>query len=245
MNPEQRSSIQLLSGHHSQLLLDHVPSPRAFTFLRDPYAQFISWYAYIRRSPQNPRHSEVAKLHSFEDFVTYCEDTGFYSGQTWHLGHTLSDLEIGRSQLRAPCQSEFDRAKSVLDRCEWVFLTERFHESLVYLSRELSWPAPVYRWLNKSPDTDKLKIGDGLLERIRTMQSFDLQLYAIAVERCNASLSEFPDLKESVEDFESILATWNRRNAWRFSAEDRYRYFLQRFLGRQPGWQRVPDNSAH
>jgi hypothetical protein len=240
---EYRTRFNLVKGHHAHLLLPKVIDAETITVLRDPLMQFVSSFHHIRRTPQNPRHEEVKNLATIREFIDYCKSTGFSNGQTYHLGHTLADLENNRGHYREVTQADFDRASALLQNINYVLLTEHFHEGLVLLQHELGWPDPVYEWKNKSPQKVRRGMSEEMEREILELQHFDVQLYEMAQKRYQELKSNYQgNLDQAVRRYEGINERFNKWKGPLSGIKGQLYYYAEKLGLMTPAWKVPPKH---
>jgi len=171
---------QVFKGHMPFGLHEALPHPsRYITFLRDPVKRALSHYRMALRKNELPADHRIDP-----------------SRPDWNLGACPAlarSLDNGQTRavagadLRLPfgaCTAEHLRtAKHNLDaHFEFVGLTEHFDLSLMLLGRVCGWKWHFYVPDNVTP-RDSAAIPPEIEEDIRTLNSFDLELYRYAQER--------------------------------------------------------------
>jgi hypothetical protein len=192
----ERARPRLIMGHMTYGLHEAVPRPsRYVTLLREPIALVRSQYQHVRRHEGHLLH-EQAK--AYPDLTSYIE-----SGLS---------LEMDNSQTRAfagdtttpfgGCTGAMlDRAKSNLEGFAVAGITERFDESIVAMIGAFGWDRVRYVTTNVDPGrSSRAPLTDAELELVRTRNAFDLELYAWAVERFEATASD-PAFQRDVAGF--------------------------------------------
>jgi Sulfotransferase family len=137
VNPQDLPKYRLLQGHlvyvDFRTLLPQKHLIHA-TMLREPVAQLVSHYEYIRRMPTDPDYAKVKEM-SLEEFVQYFTIANLRRNtQTYHVAKAARfDIE------NLPAQDVFEIALESLDHFTFVGLVERFQDSLFLLSYIFGW----------------------------------------------------------------------------------------------------------
>lgn len=159
-------------------LLDR-PKLVQFTMLREPVSRVISYYDYLRSSPNHPKYP-IAKDLSLEEFVTHPEIDEVHNGQAFRILGLLRHEawkadERDEGALIAAAKDQLTKRFSLFG------LTERFDDFLVLAQRTLGWTDIFYKRLNESRvKTDKSRIPDEVIQVIQDKNRVDMALYAYA-----------------------------------------------------------------
>jgi len=178
-------------------LLDR-PKLAQFTMLREPVSRVISYYDYLRSSPNHPKYP-IAKDLSLDEFVTHPQIDEVENGQSFRL---LGLIKHGQHTIERRSEEELvQAAKYQLEKRFSVFgLTERFDDFLVMAQRTLGWADVFYKRLNESRvKTDKSTISESTLDTIRQRNRIDIALYDFASQLFE---KRFKQLGLSAEDTE-------------------------------------------
>jgi len=137
VNPQDLPKYRLLLGHlvyvDFRTLLPQKQLIHA-TMLREPVAQLISHYEYIRRMPTDPDYAKVKEM-TLEEFVqSFAIANLRRNTQTYHIAKAARfDIE------HLPAQDVFEIALESLDHFAFAGLVERFQDSLFLLSYIFGW----------------------------------------------------------------------------------------------------------
>lgn len=188
VNPQDLPKYRLLQGHlvyvDFRTLLPQKQLIHA-TMLREPVAQLVSHYEYIRRMPTDPDYAKVKEM-TLEEFVQYFTIANLRRNtQTHHLAKAARfDIK------KLPAQDVFEIALESLEHFAFVGLVERFQDSLFLLSYIFGWrPIMNTRKENASQvksDRDSYKkdyvdrIPPATLQLIQENTQLDQQLYDYA-----------------------------------------------------------------
>ncbi len=159
-------------------LLDR-PKLAQFTMLREPVSRVISYYDYLRSSPNHPKYG-IAKDLSLEEFVSHPDIDEVENGQAYRL---LGLIRHGQYTTDPRTEQELIEAvkNQLADRFSLFGLTERFDDFLIMAQRTLGWKDIFYKRLNESRvKTDKSTIPASTIERIKERNRLDLALYEFA-----------------------------------------------------------------
>lgn len=196
ISDDQLAGYRFLRGHIPfDTLIPRLPAaPRLITFLRDPVAQFISYFQMRQRVP-DPLVGIQAKLASLslEEVLNDELMLRFANNATVSIGGRLPAKD---PKERLP---NLELAKKRLEMFDFVGITERFNDSLDLFSYVFNFPKiSHYQTLNVSPDREKRQeISPELMARIAEVQKYDIELYQFGLglfEKKYASM-----LQENIE----------------------------------------------
>ena len=178
LSEADRAKIRLLRGHMVFGLHTFLPGPSIyFTLLRDPVERTLSYYYFIRRTPEHYCHDLITSNDmSLEEFLENKADDLIINGQTrvlagkkWHKECTEGAVEAAKRNLR--------------EHFTIVGLVERFDETLHLLKRALNWQNLYY--IRQNVGTNRPGM-DGLppatLDAVIKANQFDIELYQYATE---------------------------------------------------------------
>jgi SAM-dependent methyltransferase len=181
---ETLGRIRLLRGHFPFGLHPYLPQPADyFTMLRDPIDRVVSFYYFVRQTPDHYLHTLVAdSALGLADAVRAGWTTELDNGQTRLLAG-LQDDQIPVGQCRP------EHLAQAQDNIEQYFvvcgLTERFDDSLILFKRALGWNRLSYSpGLNATANRPRLADLDRSTRRlIEETQALDVALYPWAAAR--------------------------------------------------------------
>jgi len=200
-SPEKLANYQLLAGHF--LYSFHLLLPRMplyLTLLRDPIERSLSQYAHVKRDPHHSLHKK-ARLQSLLEFIYDPATRPLVENFQTHyltlnvdprqiaLTSTPDELPHLRTQkmletMRPSDLSDFELlelAKSRLNACAFVGLTERFNDSLALLSYIFGWhPISALQLNTSSNRLNAAEISAEELTAIRECTQLDAALYTYA-----------------------------------------------------------------
>jgi hypothetical protein len=181
LDHSRKSQIRLLHGHVGYGVHKYLPEPCAYiTLLRDPIDRVISYYYFVRRTPEHYLYDQgYAKNMSLLDFVNLESDVLVDNCQT----RLLSGLETGWEVGFGQCTGEIlETAKRNLrEHVAVVGLTEEFDTTLVLLKRAFGWRRLAYFGHNISTDRPaRGEIPQVALDAIARVNSLDVELYEYA-----------------------------------------------------------------
>ena len=194
----ERARPRLIMGHMTYGLDAYVPRPSSYvTLMREPMKLVMSQYHHVRRLSGHHLYEEAK---AYPDLASYVR-----SGIS---------LEMDNSQVRAyagdtttpfgGCTPEMlETAKRNLETFAVIGMTERFDESLVLMQRAFEWDRIRYVSVNVDPGRDRRDMpSEEDLGFIREQNALDLELYAWAATRFEATVRQSPGFGDSLRRFE-------------------------------------------
>lgn len=203
---EKFNKFDLIAGHGTQYLLSRAKKFKSITFLRDPIKQIISSYYHIKRSPHNRLHEDLKNINSLKDYFYYLHDKKGFNLQTYYLSRNETDFRFSK-RFDEINENNFASALTMLKNIDFVFLTEKFNESLLILKKELDVKKIFYTYQNLSKERlyDEEKNPE-LLQKLQEAQVWDYKLYNHAVER-------YMNLKKKFgQEFDLEVSKFNNQN---------------------------------
>lgn len=155
------------------------PKFAQFTMLREPVSRVISYYDYLRTSQNHPKY-HLAKDMSLEEFIDHPQIDEMPNAQTHRIMGLLKKNQWKKDK-RSPEQLLEDVKYQLEHRFSLFGLTEMYDQFLVMAQRTLGWQDVFYRRMNESKvKTDKSSIPASTIDRIKTINSIDIELYDFA-----------------------------------------------------------------
>jgi sulfotransferase famil protein len=194
--PERRRRrIQVLKGHIEYGLHAYLPQPSTYmTMLREPVAQVISSYYYGLSSKAHPLYEIMnARDTTLEDYVDLAQwannlQTKLLGGIPMAKVQPFESLAIAKRGEIVPPEkflgahaddSTLAAAKRNLEReFSVVGVTDRFDESVALMIVNYRWDVPFYQKFRETKKRPPEKIDDAVIEKIRTLNVFDIELHA-------------------------------------------------------------------
>ncbi len=195
LSEPERNRLKLIHGHATYLYESYYPEAYRFTFLRDPVEQFLSQYYFIHRNEVHVSHEDILQLEDIEGYLDYARQNFQDNLQTRVLSansswitreaHAWDRDEEGNGAM-------FRAASARMDDFDLVLLTEEFDASLLILAKQLNWKQdPVYLRINVTQNRPKQSdLPPELIDKIRDLQKWDLELYEQAKARFEVSRKE-------------------------------------------------------
>jgi hypothetical protein len=182
VTPQDLPQYRLLRGHlvyvDFRRLLPQKHLIHA-TLLREPVAQLVSHYDYIRRMPTDPDYPKVKDM-TLEQFVQHFTIANLQRNtQTYHIAKAAQfDIE------HLPAAEVFEIAIDSLNNFAFVGLLERFQDSLFLLSYIFGWrPIMNTRKENAGKQTRYAdRLSPATLQLIQENTQLDQKLYDHASE---------------------------------------------------------------
>ncbi len=221
--PSSMDKLKAISGHHFYNIDTFTHRvPVYITMLRDPVERTISYYAFIRRIPENRSHP-IVKSMSLLEFVTDKRTQHLYvNAQTRFLAADPNTVEMAKNlkhnpeepfelfeqmQLYAPTGYHdpvlLSRAQARLQKFAFVGLAEQFDQSVELLCYTFGWPVPpAPRVLNVSPNRPAPDaIPQEVIDIIHENTRLDAALYetgkAIFTANYDQMLKDHPEKNQS------------------------------------------------
>lgn len=206
----KKEAIRLVAGHTAFGFHRFVPGPATyFTFLREPIERVVSFFHYVKQSPQHYLNEAVAnELSDISAFVGSGITKMIDNGQTRMISGTW--LEPAYGGINAEI---LQQAKDNLSRYFTVVgLTEEFDASLLLLQEAFNWRDIHYVRQNVTRVAEKeRKLSVNERHMIERYNEWDMALYAYAVELMQQQIVQAgPEFAQRLESF--------RRNNARYSA---------------------------
>ena len=197
LDKESRKKIRLLRGHMAYGLHEYLPSPVVyFTLLRDPVARVISYYNFIRRTPEHYLYDEVMnKDFSLHDLLASGLPLMMNDAQVRLISGVWGEPDFGEVSLAMLETAK----KNLVDSFIVVGLTEQFDKTLFLLKEKLNWQhAITYQRLNVTRQgVTKNRLPGETVELIKRVNRQDIALYDYAQELFNEQCSQQGALFES------------------------------------------------
>lgn len=198
---DQKSIIRLLRGHLT-LGLDKLFKEKCtyITYLRDPIDLFISSFFYIKRVKEHNYYELVNSMQDINEFIEFRKHNNQDNLQTRHLAGIATNMK--KSPIRFDIEGDkyFELAKNnLMEKIEYVFVTEKFNESLIFLKNRLGLENISYLSANVTKNRlSKSDISVESINRIRAISQYDIELYNLALEKHNSLINNL-DLNMSIE----------------------------------------------
>jgi len=173
-----------------------------FTMLREPVGRVISYYDYLRTSPNHPKY-HIAKDLSLKEFVTHPKIDEMPNGQSFRILGLLKK-ELWKKTKKTEAQLIEEVKNQLQQRFTLFGLTELYDHFLLMAQRGLGWNDIFYQRMNSSKiKTDKSTIGEDVFELIKKQNSVDMALYEFAKELFMQRFDKMGLTNKMVEAFKS------------------------------------------
>jgi hypothetical protein len=173
-----------------------------FTMLREPVGRVISYYDYLRTSPNHPKYG-IAKDMSLEEFVTHPEIDEMPNGQAFRILGLLKG-ELWKRTDKTEQQLIQEVCFQLENRFSMFGLTELYDYFLIMAQRGFGWNDVFYQRMNSSKvKTDKSKVSDKVMALIREQNSIDIALYAFAKKLFMQRFNEMGLTEEMVQKYQA------------------------------------------
>lgn len=179
---EKLDRYHIFKGHMIYGLHEVIPGPVEYiTFLRDPVERLISHYKMACRYKAYPPGHKID-----------LSQRDWNLGQYYPLAHALDNFQtraLSGMDFQIPfgaCGEEHLRlAKEHMDHhFKFVGLTEQFDLSLMLMRHVCGWGWRYYVPDNVAP-YNEIQVSPDVIEAMRKLNRFDLELYRYAQERFN------------------------------------------------------------
>lgn len=180
----KRDGFRLILGHETIGLHHYLTnSTKYITYLRNPVDHFISLFYYIKRATAHGHHDIVSRMDSIHDFFDFVIEKKMDNMQSRNLADPQNTKTETMEEL-------FLLAKQhVEELIEYVFLSEEFDYSLIFFKKKIGWKNIAAVSENVTVGRPSVEAIDShIIERIKEINKYDIQLYNIAKERHTALL---------------------------------------------------------
>jgi len=209
---KNKAMARVLMGHYELNDYYHQLFDRKklvqFTMIREPISRVVSYYDYLRTSPNHPKYS-IAKDLSLKEFVLHKDIDEMPNGQTFRILGMLRD-NLWKNTKKTDLEL-IDEVKYQLEHRFSLFgLTEFYDDFLVMAQRTLGWNDIFYERMNSSKEkTDKSSIPNEVIEIIKEQNSIDIELYNFAKELFKKRFDELGLSTKHVEEYKNLNKKYN------------------------------------
>ncbi|MCF6300377.1 MAG: sulfotransferase family protein [Proteobacteria bacterium] len=181
-------------------LLDRKKMVQLVMF-REPVSRVISYWDYLRASPNHPKHKIALKL-SLSEFVNCKKINDIFNGQTYQLLGLLKNNVWKKTP--EPEEVLFEKAKFQLTNRFSIFgTTEQYAEFLIMAKKLLGWNDIYYQ--RKNITRLKTKIADvdlKIIEQIKQNNRLDLKVYQFVNNTSNRRYQQLGINKQLLAEYE-------------------------------------------
>ena len=218
MSEAERSRIAVVKGHVPFGLHTSFSKPATYlTFLRDPVKRCISEYHHIYRDPYFKELA--AKNYSLKEMLTGGHHRNLDNCQVRFLA-AANALPFGEVN-----EATYETAIKNFDEHFKIFgLSERFDESILYVSRKLHWSWPFYVSANLRRQKE-VQFDAETMELLRRQNRYDIALYEHARRRFDEMISR------EGEEFQRELKRFVRINTMQAPLRKFIRRIWQQLAG--------------
>jgi hypothetical protein len=184
-----KAQYKIIRGHVRFGLHEYLPQPATyFTVVRHPVDRIISFYYFVRQSPDHYLYEAVTTQQmSLADLIHNQISTELDNGQTRNvsgIGHTIGFGECSPEILASAKQH-------LRERFSVVGLTDRFDETLLLLKRAFGWRMPLYVRVNITRNRPRQEeVSPETLELVRKHNALDMELYLYAQQLFEEQISQ-------------------------------------------------------
>lgn len=202
--PGQLSRYRLVRGHFPFGVGEHLPRrPVYATLLRDPVERVLSQYDYVRRDTSNGPLHEMVRAMTLEEYLDdeFLREETIHDIQTRYLAPATvmpDDIDVV-----APVRhTGVVRAKTNLQQCAFVGLTERMHDSVRLLAYTFGWRRRrTFQTQNVAlARPQRADVPARVIDKILSCNTADQELYAFGCalfqERVDQMVDELLDRQQ-------------------------------------------------
>ena len=174
-----------------------------FTMLREPVGRVISYYDYLRSSPNHPKH-HIAKDLSLKEFVVHPDIDEMPNGQSNRIMGLLKK-DLWQNQDKSDEQMIEEVKYQLTHRFSLFGLTEFYDHFLLMAQRALGWKDIFYQRMNSSKvKTDKSTIDPEVMALIREQNKIDVALYDYAKKLFIERFAEMGLTEHMIESYKKL-----------------------------------------
>ena len=186
----QDSIVECFTGHYNIEFGDQFDRPVKFvTILRDPIDRYVSQYYDVLKKGKNTHvHLIYRNDIDIQEFDEFTEQNGIEMFLRSRVGWYFSNLQtryLSNVGVNKPVDKVvLEEAKiNLRDKILCFGLTEEFNLSMLLFKRVLGFKSVCYheKYINFNKNI-KPKLSSDLIEEIRRMNQYDVELYDFAKE---------------------------------------------------------------
>ena len=176
-------TCRYLSGHYS-FIFKHLlgKNCQVLTFLRDPVARAISNLNHFQQNNNLFKELSIEEIYDYVKVSMNNLQVRFLAPRSFEGNLSLLPSESVSEQI-------FNDARENLRLCYLVGICEQFDSSIALLEKKWNTRLPYKSHTRQNVTKQKAELSTELLEKIKTDNHYDIQLYDIAkkifVNECN------------------------------------------------------------
>lgn len=174
---------------------EFLPGPSTYiTLIREPVALAISQYRFVLRTPNHRLHETVTSSGmSLDEYVRGGVSLEVDNSQTRVISGDVATPfgEVTTEMLETA-------KRHIEERFSMVGLTERFDESIVWLSELFGWSKLSYVRVKVAPKSQQAPVDPGTIRYLEELNCFDGDLYSFAERRLDEAISRYPSFEQDL-----------------------------------------------
>ena len=241
LSSQELNNYGMIAGHGAHYLLPKVKDFRSIIFLRDPVAQIISSYYHVKRSPHSQLHQPLSHVKDLKGYYEFLTKNDGFNMQTMYLARDQQDF-IHKKRFMKISRGNYDKALQILEKINYVFLTEYFDEALYIIQQEFDLKHLYYTYKNRSPQRQSANENAELLSKIKEEQYWDYKLYEYARYRYQDLRNRYSStIEEEVMNFKIRNRLYNNTLGKIITLNDRIINMFYTSINVKRSWKIKPE----